>query len=57
MEKVKVMLSLCLTEYHSTMTSESGGIAPHIISTLNGDDWSASRSGPLTPVEIAPGTQ
>jgi hypothetical protein len=35
----------------------SGGIAPQFLSSAqNGGEWSASRSGRLTPGEIAPGT-
>jgi hypothetical protein len=53
-----VELSLCkLIKHYATKTWGSGGIAPPIMtSALEGDEWSASRFGRVTPWERAPGT-
>jgi hypothetical protein len=46
-------LSLCLTKHHAMKTYwGSGGIAPRILTlTLDGGEWSASRSGCFNPGE------
>jgi hypothetical protein len=56
--KLKVKLSLCLT---MTMPRRRIGewryISTHFLtSTLDGDEWSASRTGRFTPRERVPGT-
>jgi hypothetical protein len=56
--KGKVVPVFLLTEHHSMKAYwRSGGIAPRFLTpALDGDEWSASRTGRFTPGERAPGT-
>jgi hypothetical protein len=55
--KVKVKLSLRLTKHHAMKTYWGVEVQLHacLTSALDGDEWSASRPGRLTPRKRAPG--
>jgi len=48
--KEMVQLSMCLTKYHAMKAHwGSGDIAPRILTSTDGGEWSASRPGRFTP--------
>jgi hypothetical protein len=56
-EKVKVKVSLCLTKHHAMKTYwgvEVYSSTAFLTSTLDGGEWSASRSGRFTPQGKSP---